>query len=408
MSSFKTIMPSPFVAVCLLAITLSASQPNVATSQVLAGIDVLQRDDFSSLAGQKVGLITNHTGTNLTGASTVQLLHDSTDVDLVALFSPEHGFVGQLDQANIDDQQDSLTGLKVHSLYGKTRVPTAEMLEGIDTLVFDIQDIGVRFYTYISTMGGAMKAAAENDVRFVVLDRPNPINGTEVQGPVTDAGSESFIAYHRIPVRHGMTIGELAKMFQAEWELDLDLQVIPMESWAGRPGFDQTGRMWINPSPNMRSLNAAYLYPAIGLWETTNLSVGRGTDTPFEHFGAPWIDALELARELNEQGLSGVRFVPIEFTPDASKFANEKCGGVNVILTQRAEFDPLRTALTIAVTLRKLAPDDWNTKSLNRLLVSQKTAEGILGGQSVDQLQAAYEEELEEFQARRAKYLMYR
>lgn len=232
-------MHHPCAVACLLAISLSISQSSVASAQVLAGIDVLQRDDFASLAGQKVGLITNHTGTNLTGASTVQLLDDSKDVDLVALFSPEHGFVGQLDQANIDDQQDSLTGLKVHSLYGKTRVPTAEMLEGIDTLVFDIQDIGVRFYTYISTMGGVMKAAAENDVRFVVLDRPNPINGTEVQGPITDEGSESFIAYHRIPVRHGMTIGELAKMFQAEWELDLDLQVIPMEGWEGRPGFDQ-------------------------------------------------------------------------------------------------------------------------------------------------------------------------
>ncbi|GAB5515823.1 MAG: DUF1343 domain-containing protein [Rhodopirellula baltica] len=408
MFSLKLIMHHPCAVACLLAISLSVSQSSVASAQVLAGIDVLQRDDFASLAGQNVGLITNHTGTNLAGASTVQLLHDSKEVDLVALFSPEHGFVGQLDQANIDDQQDALTGLRVHSLYGKTRVPTAEMLEGIDTLVFDIQDIGVRFYTYISTMGGAMKAAAENDVRFVVLDRPNPINGTEVQGPITDEGSESFIAYHRIPVRHGMTIGELAKMFQAEWELDLDLQVIPMEGWEGRPGFDQTGRMWINPSPNMRSLNAAYLYPAIGLWETTNLSVGRGTDTPFEHFGAPWIDALELASELNAQGLSGVRFVPIEFTPNASKFANEKCGGVNVILTQRAEFDPLQTSLTIAVTLRKLAPDDWNTKSLNRLLVSQKTAEGILGGHSVEQLQAAYQEELEEFQNRRLKYLMYR
>ncbi len=401
-------MRSSALAVGLLMITISTAYPAVATAQVLAGIDVLQRDDFQQLSGRKIGLITNHTGTNLIGVSTVQLLNDSDQVELIALFSPEHGFAGQLDQANIGDQRDSLTGLKVHSLYGKTRVPTAEMLDGIDTLVFDIQDIGVRFYTYISTMGGAMKAAAQHHVRFVVLDRPNPIGGTAVQGPVTDEGSESFVAGHPIAVRHGMTIGELAKMFQAEWELDLDLHVVSIENWNDRQAFDQTGRMWINPSPNMRSLNAAYLYPAIGLWETTNISVGRGTDTPFEQFGAPWIDARALARELNSQGLAGVRFVPLEFTPNASKFEGEKCGGVNVIITDRSTFDPLRTAMSIAVTLRKISPEQWDTTSLNRLLTSRKTVEGILSGNSVDQLQAAYRQELTEFERRRDRYLIYR
>ncbi|MFG0262257.1 MAG: exo-beta-N-acetylmuramidase NamZ domain-containing protein, partial [Novipirellula sp. JB048] len=215
----------------LLATISLAGLSRAANAQVLAGIDVLERDDFQPLAGRKVGLITNHTGTNAGGVSTVKLLHDSPHVTLAALFSPEHGFAGRLDQANIDDQHDSLTGLKVHSLYGKTRVPTPEMLTDIDTLVFDIQDIGTRFYTYISTMGGAMKVAAEHQIRFVVLDRPNPIDGVTVQGPVLDRGGETFVGYHPISVRHGMTIGELARMFRGEWNLDLDLQVITVEDW---------------------------------------------------------------------------------------------------------------------------------------------------------------------------------
>ncbi len=377
------------------------------SAQVMAGIDVLQRDDYRQLADRKVGLITNHTGANRRGDSTVQLLHDSARVSLVALFSPEHGFAGKLDQAAIDDQRDAVSGLKVFSLYGATRVPTAEMLSGVDTLVFDIQDIGTRFYTYISTMGGAMKAASEHGVRFIVLDRPNPISGSTVQGPVLDPGSESFVGYHSIAVRHGMTIGELAQMFKAEWKLDLDLVVVPVEGWERGRMFDATGRMWINPSPNMRSLTQAVLYPGIGLLETTNLSVGRGTDTPFEVVGAPWIDALQMAHELNSQDLAGVRFVPLKFTPDASKYAGEECGGVNIIITDRETFHPLRTGLALALTLAKNYPDDWETKSLNRLLSSQKTYAGILAGRSIEQLQAAYQQELDEFKRRRAIYLMY-
>jgi uncharacterized protein YbbC (DUF1343 family) len=329
-------------------------------------------------------------------------------VNLVALFSPEHGFAGKLDQANVDDDRDLTTGLKVFSLYGKTRVPTSEMLAGVDTLMFDIQDIGTRFYTYISTMGGAMKAAAEHRIRFVVLDRPNPIDGVTVQGPVLDTGAESFVGYHPISVRHGMTIGELAEMFKAEWKLDLDLVIIPVEGWDRSELFDATGRLWINPSPNMRSLTQAVLYPGVGLLETTNLSVGRGTDTPFEVIGAPWIDAVTLARELNAQGATGVRFVPIEFTPESSKYAEQTCGGINIVITDRVAFDPLRTGLGLAVTLRWLYPEQWQTTSLNRLLASDKTRNGILAGNSVDQLQAAYQDELDQFKQRRQKYLLYR
>ncbi|MDV6032272.1 MAG: DUF1343 domain-containing protein [Phycisphaera sp. RhM] len=390
-----------------LLLALMTGLPRHAAAQVLAGIDVLQRDEFQQLAGRKVGLITNHTGTNARGVSTVKLFHESPNVSLVALFSPEHGFAGVLDQANIDDQRDSLTGLKVHSLYGKTRVPTPEMLEGIDTLVFDIQDIGTRFYTYISTMGGAMKASAQHQIRFVVLDRPNPINGVAVQGPVLDPGNESFVGYHPISVRHGMTVGELAMMFKAEWELDVELQIIRVEGWDRSKMFDATERLWINPSPNMRSLTQALLYPGVGLLETTNVSVGRGTDTPFEVLGAPWIDAITLARELNAQPLDGIRFVPIEFTPDASKHESQKCGGVNLIVTDRAAFDPLKTGLTLATTLHRLYPQEWQTKSLNRLLVSEKTRDGILSGKSVDQLKAAYEHELSDFKHRREAFLLY-
>ncbi|MCG8648959.1 MAG: DUF1343 domain-containing protein [Pirellulales bacterium] len=273
--------------------------------------------------------------------------------------------------------------------------------------MFDIQDIGTRFYTYISTMGGAMKVAADQKLRFVVLDRPNPIDGITVQGPVLDQGLESFVGFHPIAVRHGMTAGELAMMFRDELQLDLDLQVIRMKGWRRAMMFDQTQQLWINPSPNMRCLNQALLYPGVGLLETTNLSVGRGTDTPFEVIGAPWIDALGLAGHLNEGGLPGVRFVPIRFTPDASKYKDELCGGVNLIVTERQRFDPLRSGLFIAVTLRKLYPGQWDTKSLNRLLASEKTAAAIFNGKSVPQLQAAYQPELRAFLQRRSRYLLY-
>ena len=398
----RAVRPVVWIAAAIL-IGLSSD----ATAQVLAGIDVLERDRFERLAGSRVGLITNHTGTNLRGVSTVELLNAAENVNLVALFSPEHGFAGKLDQSTIGDSRDASTGVTIFSLYGEHRVPTAEMLQPIDTLVFDIQDIGTRFYTYISTMGGAMRAAAEHGVRVVVLDRPNPIDGITVQGPVLDAGSESFVGYHRIAVRHGMTVGELAHMFKAEMQLDLDLEIVLVEGWDRGKMFDHTGRVWINPSPNMRSLTQALLYPGMGLLETTNLSVGRGTDTPFEVIGAPWIEAIDFARDLNDRGLPGVRFVPLQFTPDASKFAEQSCGGVNVIITDRSTFHPIRTGLSIAVALRHHYPEQWETRSLNRLLASAKTRDGILAEKRVEELREAYQQELDDFQSRRKRYLIY-
>ncbi len=412
-SVFNRIMT---VVICLAVIspTVFSQEPENKTKtphskqcEVLTGIDVLQRDHFKQLNGQRVGLITNHTGINRKWISTVQLLSEAKNVQLVALFSPEHGFEGKLDVAKINDARDAGTGLKIHSLYGKTRIPTDEMLKGIDTLVFDIQDIGTRFYTYISTMGNVMQAAAKHGIRVVILDRPNPINGIDVQGPVLDAGSESFVGYHRIAVRHGMTTGELARVFNAELKLNLDLKVIKIEGWDRGKFFDATGLPWINPSPNMRCLTQALLYPGIGLLETTNLSVGRGTDTPFEIIGAPYIDGVKLAHNLNTAGLEGIRFVPIRFTPDSSKFKNEQCGGVNFIITNRKRFHPLKTGLELARILRLMYPEEWKTDSLNRLLSHKKTYEAIRAGKSIDIIRTDYKKELEGFCVRRKRYLLY-
>ena len=375
---------------------------------VLTGIDVLQRDGFAALKGRKVGLITNHTGVNRAGVSTVKLLHETPELELVALFSPEHGFAGKLDVAKIGDQRDPESGLPVFSLYGETRTPTAENLQGIDTLVFDIQDIGARFYTYPSTMGNAMRAAAQHTLKFVVLDRPNPINGVDVAGPVLDAGKESFVGYHRIPVRHGLTIGELARLFNDELKIGCDLEVVKLENWSRRSFFDATGLTWINPSPNMRSLTQALLYPGIGLLETTNVSVGRGTDTPFEVVGAPWIDGPRLASALNAAGLKGVRFVPISFTPTSSKHEGQRCGGINAIITDRATFEPVRTGLEVARQLRLIHPDQWDTKSFNRLLSHDRTYELTLAGKPVREIETDFARDLQAFRRRREAFLLYR
>lgn len=384
------------------------SDPDAPSVPVLTGIDILQRDGFAQLKGRKVGLITNHTGVNRAGISTVKLLHESTELELVALFSPEHGFAGKLDVAKIGDQRDPETNLPVFSLYGETRTPTPESLQGIDTLVFDIQDIGARFYTYPSTMGNAMRAAAQHKLKFVVLDRPNPINGVDVAGPILDAGKESFVGYHRLPVRHGLTIGELAKLFNDELKIGCELEVVPVENWSRRSFFDATGLTWINPSPNMRSLTEALLYPGIGLLETTNVSVGRGTDTPFEVVGAPWIDGQRLTGELNAAGLKGVRFVPVTFTPTSSKHEGQRCGGINAIIIDRQTFEPVRTGLEVARQLRLLYPAEWETKSFNRLLSHDATFEMTLAAKPVGEIEAGYSRELRAFQRRREAFLLYR
>ncbi|MFZ4079623.1 MAG: exo-beta-N-acetylmuramidase NamZ domain-containing protein [Pirellula sp.] len=376
-------------------------------NSVRNGIDVLESQAFGLLQGQRVGLITNHTGRNLEGLNTVTVLSKAPGVKLVALFSPEHGFEGKLDISKVDNSQDKNTGLMIYSLYGENRKPTPELLSSIDTVVFDIQDVGARFYTYVSTMGEAMKAAAEHGKKFVVLDRPNPIGGQIVSGPMLDKGQEAFVAFHSLPVRHGMTIGELAKMFRDELKLELDLTVVPCEGWTREMNWDATGLTWINPSPNMRSLTQAFLYPGIGLIEMTNVSVGRGTDTPFQVVGAPWISGPLLAQELNREQLPGVVFIPIEFTPQSSKHANVACQGIELIITDRERFESVATGLAIARALRKLYPQAWETKNLNTLLRSQTIRDAILDGSIEPRFDERLHEGIFEFQQRRQKYLIY-
>ncbi|HEY8503610.1 MAG TPA: exo-beta-N-acetylmuramidase NamZ domain-containing protein, partial [Gemmataceae bacterium] len=379
---------------------------------VLTGIDVLAREDFARLKGRKVGLVTNHTGRDREGRSTIDLLHAAEGVELVALFSPEHGIRGELDE-KVGDGKDAKTGLPIWSLYGERRKPAPEQLKGIDTLVYDIQDAGCRFYTYISTLGLVMEAAAEQGLKVVVLDRPNPINGVDVAGPVLDAGRESFVGFHRLPVRHGMTVGELAMMFNAERKtksgepIRCDLEVVRMEGWRRGDFYDQTGLLWLNPSPNLRNLTAAYLYPGVGLLETTNLSVGRGTDQPFEWFGAPWLDGVKLAAALNAQGLPGVRFLPLRRTPASSVFKGETCGGVQISIDDWGQFEPLRTGLMIACELRRLYPEQWKVDRYDRLLADADTLKGLKAGRTWARLEQGWQKELNEFKQRRKEFLLY-
>lgn len=375
-------------------------------ARVLTGIDVLQRENFKQLAGMRVGLITNHTGLDRSGRATIDVLHNAPGVKLTALFAPEHGIRGLADD-NISDSKDEKTGLPIYSLYGETRRPKPAQLKDLDALVFDIQDVGVRFYTYISTLGYAMEEAAKVKLPVYVLDRPNPIGGIAVEGPVADPGRETFTGYHQIPVRHGMTIGELAQLFNAERKIGCDLRVIKMDGWARAMWLDQTNLTWINPSPNMRSLGEATLYPGIGLLETTNVSVGRGTDTPFQLIGAPWIDGQQLAAHLNGLRLSGVTFVPVRFTPKSSVFKDEACGGINVIVTDRARFRPLIAGFEIAAALRKLYPQQWNIDKYDRLLVNSDSLERLKRGETATEIARSWEPRLDEFRKRRAAMLLY-
>jgi uncharacterized protein YbbC (DUF1343 family)/CubicO group peptidase (beta-lactamase class C family) len=394
-----------FIASREQALAMSAGV-NVADATVLTGIDVLARDGFKQLAGMRVGLVTNQTGRDRAGRSTIDVLYKAPNVKLVALFSPEHGIRGAADE-KVSDSKDEQTGLPIYSLYGETRRPQTEQLKDLDALVFDIQDIGTRFYTYISTLGYVMEEAARAQRPVFVLDRPNPIGGLEVEGPVADADKLSFTAYHAIPVRHGMTIGELGQLFNQERQLGCDLRVIKMEGWRRAMWLDETNLLWVNPSPNMRSLTEATLYPGIGLLETTNLSVGRGTDTPFEVVGAPWIDGQQLASYLNRQRIAGVRFVPLRFTPASSVFKGEECGGINIIITDRGGFRPVLNGLEIAVALRKLYPAQWKVDNYLRLLVNADSLERLKRGDSAADIARSWSAQLEDFKRKRARVLIY-
>ncbi len=385
---------------------LPETQTTQKSSSIATGLDRLVQSNFAELTGKRIGLITNHTGIDRHGRRNVDLLHDSDQVRLVALFSPEHGVTGAQDAA-IGDARDAGTELPIYSLYGERRQPTAEQLDQVDCLVFDVQDIGARFYTYISTMGLAMEAAAEHNKQFIVLDRPNPVGGVEVAGPLPDPFEQSFISYHPLPIQHGMTVGELARMFQVEKKLKLDLHVVTIDGWSREQTFDQTGLLWVNPSPNIRNLNQALLYPGIGLLESTNISVGRGTDQPFELFGAPWMDGQAVARWLNRSELPGVRFVPLRFVPQSSKYAGQSCGGVNILITDRGTFRAVRTGFAVAKVLLQLYPDQWSAAPFGKRLSNRRAFQAFLSGQGFDQIQAAVQSEMNAFLPRRAVHLMY-
>ena len=389
-------------AILLLASTSAQDPPPVRT-----GLDVLVAEGFASLRGAKVGLISNHTGRDGQGHGIVDLFLAQDACELRVIFSPEHGFDGVLDQAKVDDARHP-SGIAIHSLYGAVRKPTPAMLEGLDTLVFDIQDVGARFYTYVATMRLCMEAAAENKLAFVVLDRPNPIGGLRVDGPVLAAGDETFVATHTLPIRHGMTVGELATMMDIERELGAAPRIIEMTGWQRGMDWEDTGLTWIDPSPNMRTPTQAFLYPGVALLETTNLSVGRGTDTPFEILGAPWLDGPALWRALRERDLRGVAFTPVTFTPASSKYAGEVCGGVRIAVTDRDALDPLRIGITLAWALRRVHPEQFKFAGFARLLAEPTAFAALDAGAYPEAVIGGWQPELAAFRERRRTFLRYR
>jgi uncharacterized protein YbbC (DUF1343 family)/CubicO group peptidase (beta-lactamase class C family) len=396
------------------------SRPNTVVSAfrridpVLTGIDVLVRDGFKPLRGKRVGLVTNHTGRSRDGKATIDLLHAAPDVKLVALFSPEHGIRGVLDD-DVPATMDEKTGLPIHSLFykGGTGRPIEGTLTGLDTIVIDLQDVGVRFYTYQLAMGYVMEEAARKKIPVVVLDRPNPVNGWQIEGPLSPepgAGQtpNTFIAYMPMPIRHGMTMGELARLYNEERKIGADLTVIAMDGWKRDYWYDDAGLTWINPSPNMRNLNQATLYPGIGAIEYSNISVGRGTDQPFEQIGAPWIDGPRLAAALNARRLAGIRFYPVTFTPKSSKYANEECHGVFMVITNRTALQPARVGLELVGALSSLFGEKYDLQNAWRLVGSQDILTRVRQGQDPAVVSTAWSADEARWRRLRAKYLIYR
>jgi len=397
----------------------AARRMSARNGTVKTGIDVLEDHGFDVLkpAGQDpsakrhIGLVTNQTGVDASGTRTIDVLAKAPGVSLDAIFSPEHGVTGRLDTTDINNSKDAATGVPVYSVYGGTaaaRHPPADVLKRLDAIVFDIQDAGVRYYTYETTLGYFLEAAARAGIEMVVLDRPNPITGSFVQGPPADAGKESFTNYWTLPVRHGMTMGELAKMFNAERGISAKLTVVPMDGWQRGDWFDSTGLDWVNPSPNLRGITGAALYPGVGIIEGTNISVGRGTDTPFEVVGAPWIKSREFAAYLNARGIAGVRFVPVTFTPTLSVYSGQECHGVNIVLTDRNGFDAVEMGIELAAALHKLYASDFKIEKIQGLLVNQKAYDALVAGQDPRRIAQDWMEELAKFEKVREKYLIYK
>ncbi len=382
------------------------SAPARSQNGIMAGVDVLAARKFAPLSGKRVGLITNHTGLDAAGRRTIDLLAGAPGVKLRAVFSPEHGLSGLVD-AKIPSGRDPATSLPVYSLYGETRRPTSDMLKDLDALVFDVQDAGARFYTYMATMGYAMEAAAKKGIDFIVLDRPNPVTASRVEGPVMDPGLTSFTGYFPLPVRHGMTLGELARMFNAEHKIGVRLTVVPMQGYRRDMWFDETGIAWVNPSPNLRSLTQAIFYSGVALAEASNVSVGRGTESPFEVIGAPWIEAAALAEYLQGRPMHAVEFEPATFRPASSRFKGEVCKGVRMILKDRDRLDAVGLGIEILCALQHLFPGRFEIDKALHLIGSRAALQGIREGLDPEAIAAAWQPQLDEFRRMRARYLLY-
>jgi uncharacterized protein YbbC (DUF1343 family) len=398
-------------AVCLGAFVAptpahSVSRGKANSSPVLVGIDVLESQDFAPLRGKHIGIITNHTGVDSQGRTTVDVLTHTPDVHVVALFSPEHGLVGRLDD-KVDSTKDTATGLPVYSLYGDTRRPTAEMLKGIDALVFDIQDAGVRFYTYTTTMAYCMEEAARHNIAFFVLDRPNPLGGEIVEGPLLDQDKTSFTGYFPLPVRYGLTIGELAQFLNTESNIHCILRVIAMRNWRREEFFAETGLNWIPPSPNLRTLNGSILYPGLEILQNAGLSVGRGTDAPFEQFGAPWMDGQKVAALLSARRFPGLRFDAAAFTPDSDLYKGQLCQAVAVRITDKRKVRSMEVGLAIASILHDLYPQQFHLEKMMFLVANAATIDQLNSRVSPQKILQSWKTALDAFESSRRKYLLY-
>jgi uncharacterized protein YbbC (DUF1343 family) len=411
-SSLVALVTVGLLALCGSAWSVAGYRPSSRNprpsnpGRLRVGIDVLEEQNFAPLLGKNVGLVTNQTGVDWLGRRTIDVLARAPNVKLIALFSPEHG-IGAAANTSVADSTDPATGLRIYSLYGATRRPTDEMLRNIDVLVFDIQDAGVRFYTYITTMAYCLEAAKQFGISFMVLDRPNPLGGDVIEGPMLDPARKSFTGYFPMPVRYGMTLGELAEMFNAEDKIGADLHVFSMMNWHRGQTYDQTRLAWIPPSPNLRTVDAAFLYPGVEILQAGGVSVGRGTDAPFEIIGAPWIRADEFATALESRKIPGVRFRAAQFTPTDGLYSGQTCQGVSIAISNRAELQSMRMGLEIADALHRMYPDRFQLDKIVELLGSQSTVDRLKRGDAPADIVAGWSADLDKFRAMREKYLLY-
>ncbi|HWZ96483.1 MAG TPA: DUF1343 domain-containing protein [Candidatus Dormibacteraeota bacterium] len=405
LSALLSYSDSAFCATAKTAAKTSAKKSR--PGRVQTGLDVLESQKFAPLKGKHVGLITNHTGLDAQEKTTIDRLAHAPGVTLVALFSPEHGLAGKMDD-KVSSTKDPSTGLPVYSLYGENKRPTDEMLEGIDALVFDIQDAGVRFYTYTTTMGYCMEAAAKKGIAFYVLDRPNPIGGEIVEGPMLDDDKRAFVAYFPTPVRYGLTIGELAQLYNAENKIGVELHVIQMKNWHRNYFYESTGLRWVPPSPNLRTTKGAILYPGLEILQNAGVSVGRGTETPFEIFGAPWMNGEDVASALNAKHLLGLKFVSQLLIPVSGLYAGQRCGGVSIRIGEKSAVRSMRMGLEIAAALKKLYPDKVDLAKTITLLGNATTVQLLQDGVPPEKIVADWKDDLAAFDKTRRKYMLYK